>query len=101
MRQAAGDLVESLALFDVWRDVSLGSERRSLAFRLRLRAPDRTLTDAEVARVRERVAAAVSAAAHGGEMRAGDARALPAWRGYYAGHSGQMGAFWRLPMTEP
>jgi phenylalanyl-tRNA synthetase beta chain len=70
IRQAAGDLVESLALFDVWRDASLGDDRRSLAFRLRLRAPDRTLTDTEVARVRDQVASAVGRG-HGGVMRAG------------------------------
>ena len=58
IRSAAADVLESLVLFDVWRDASLGEGGRSLAFRARLRAPDRTLTDAEVARVRDRVAAA-------------------------------------------
>ncbi len=56
LREAAGELAEEVALFDAWRDASLG--RRSLAFRARLRAPDRTLTDPEVAEVRERAAAA-------------------------------------------
>ncbi len=58
LRQAAGELTEALALFDVWRDASLGEGRRSLAYRARLRAPDRTLTDEEVAGVRERAATA-------------------------------------------
>ena len=58
VREAAGDLAESVALFDVWRDASLGEGRRSLAFRARLRAPERTLTEQDVAAVRDRVAAA-------------------------------------------
>ena len=69
VRRAAGDLAEAVALFDVWRGPSLGEGRRSLAFRARLRAPDRTLTDAEVAEVREQVAAA-ALAEHGAVLRA-------------------------------
>ena len=69
VRRAAGDLAETVALFDVWRGPSLGGGRRSLAFRARLRAPDRTLTDAEVADVREQVAAA-ALAEHGAVLRA-------------------------------
>jgi phenylalanyl-tRNA synthetase beta chain len=67
---AAGSLLESLALFDIWRDASLGEGRRSLAFRLRLRSAERTLTDEEVAHVRQRVVASVSAA-HGATLRGG------------------------------
>ena len=68
IKDAAGDLLESLALFDIWRDSSLGEGRRSLAFRLRLRAGDRTLTDHEVAGVRDAVVAAVSER-HAGVLR--------------------------------
>ncbi len=68
VREAAGDLAEAVALFSVWRDGSLSAGRRSLAFRVRLRAPDRTLTGPEVAEVRARVVAAASAA-HGAELR--------------------------------
>ncbi len=57
VREAAGNLAEFVALFDVWRDPSFGPGRRSLAFRARLRALDRTLTEQDVATVRERVAA--------------------------------------------
>ncbi|MCU4184776.1 phenylalanine--tRNA ligase subunit beta [Acidiferrimicrobium sp. IK] len=64
---AAGELLESVRLFDVYRGV--GDDRRSLAFRLRFRSPERTLTDAELATIRSRVIEAV-AAAHGGELRA-------------------------------
>jgi phenylalanyl-tRNA synthetase beta chain len=70
VREAAGDLAEAVALFDVWRDSSLGEGRRSLAFRVRLRSPERTLTDQEVAEVRDRVVAAASDA-YGAELRGG------------------------------
>jgi len=68
VREAAGDLAEAVALFDVWRDGSLGEGRRSLAFRVRLRSPERTLTDQEVAEVRDRIVAAASHA-YGAELR--------------------------------
>ena len=48
LRGGAGALLESLRLFDVYAGPQVGPGRRSLAFALRLRAPDRTLTDAEV-----------------------------------------------------
>lgn len=69
IRRAAGPLLEDLRLFDVYRHERLGIGRRSLAYRLRLQAPDRTLTDADVADVRGRCIEAV-AAATGGELRA-------------------------------
>jgi phenylalanyl-tRNA synthetase beta chain len=56
---AAGDLCESLALFDVYRGAGIGAGRRSLAFRLRLCAPDRTLGDAELGEIRRRCVDAV------------------------------------------
>jgi phenylalanyl-tRNA synthetase beta chain len=46
-------LLESLRLFDVYQGEQTGSDRKSLAFSMRLRAPDRTLTVAEVNAVRE------------------------------------------------
>ncbi len=68
LRYAAGELLESLALFDVYRGVGTPPGTRSLAFRLRLCAADHTLTDEEVAEVRARCIAAV-AEAHGAELR--------------------------------
>ena len=56
---SAGELLVALELFDVFRSEQLGSSRRSLAYRLRLQADDRTLTDAEVGELRDRVVAAV------------------------------------------
>ena len=46
---ADADLVGSVRLFDVFRGDALGDGRVSLAFAVELRAPDRTLTDDEVA----------------------------------------------------
>jgi phenylalanyl-tRNA synthetase beta chain len=59
LREGAGDLLESVRLFDVYTGPQVGEGRKSLAFALRLRAPDRTLTAAESGAVRD---AAVRAA---------------------------------------
>ncbi len=48
IRDAAGALLEDVRLFDVYEGEGVGPGLRSLAFRLRFQAPDRTLTDAEV-----------------------------------------------------
>jgi phenylalanyl-tRNA synthetase beta chain len=60
LREGAGDLLESVRLFDVYTGPQIGDGRKSLAFALRLRAHDRTLTAAESAAARD---AAVRAAA--------------------------------------
>jgi phenylalanyl-tRNA synthetase beta chain len=52
LHQAGGDLLESVTLFDVYRGRGVEPGRRSLAFRLRFCALDRTLTDAEVGALR-------------------------------------------------
>ena len=49
----AGDIVEALALFDVYTGAQVGAGRKSVAFSFRLRAADRTLTAQEAAAVRE------------------------------------------------
>ena len=61
IRSAGGELLWSVELFDVFRGAGIAPGRRSLAFRLRLQASDRTLTDADVAATREAVVAAVEA----------------------------------------
>ena len=53
--QASGDLAESVELFDVYTGDQVGEGKKSLAFALRLRAADRTLTAAETAAVRDAV----------------------------------------------
>ncbi len=58
LRGAGGELLESVTLFDVFRGPGVGPGRRSLAFRLRFCAADRTLTDAEVGELRARCVAA-------------------------------------------
>jgi phenylalanyl-tRNA synthetase beta chain len=68
MADAAGPLLSEIGLFDVYRGESLGGGRRSLAYRLRFQAPDRTLTDEEVGERRQAVVDAVTEA-HGGELR--------------------------------
>jgi phenylalanyl-tRNA synthetase beta chain len=69
LRDAGGDLLESVSVFDTFRSDAIGPGRVSIAFSLRFRAPDRTLTDAEVATVRQRAIDAV-VATHGAELRA-------------------------------
>jgi phenylalanyl-tRNA synthetase beta chain len=68
LRSGAGELLEDVRLFDVFRSETLGRGRQSLAFRVRFRAPDRTLTDDEVAEIRQRCIDAV-AREHGGTLR--------------------------------
>ena len=57
VKQATGALGEDVMLFDVFRK-SGTDDSRSLAYRVRLRAADRTLTDAEVASTRAACTAA-------------------------------------------
>jgi phenylalanyl-tRNA synthetase beta chain len=58
---AAGDLLESVTLFDVYRGPHIDEGTRSLAFRLRFCSLDHTLTDDEVGALRARcIDAAVS-----------------------------------------
>ncbi|MGY2703232.1 phenylalanine--tRNA ligase subunit beta [Nocardioides sp. HB32] len=60
LREGAGPLLESVRLFDVYTGEQVGEGRTSLAFALRFRAPDRTLTEEETAAARD---AAVALAA--------------------------------------
>jgi phenylalanyl-tRNA synthetase beta chain len=60
LREGAGELLESVRLFDVYTGDQVGPGKKSLAFALRFRAPDRTLTEGEAAAARD---AAVARAA--------------------------------------
>lgn len=57
---ASSEVIESVRLFDVYRSAQLGDSKKSLAFALRMRAQDRTLSEEELATVR---AGAIAAAA--------------------------------------
>jgi phenylalanyl-tRNA synthetase beta chain len=57
LRDGAGELLESLRLFDVYVGQQLPPGRRSLAYALRFRAPDRTLTIDEVSAARDNAVA--------------------------------------------
>jgi phenylalanyl-tRNA synthetase beta chain len=54
----AESLLEDVRLFDVYTGEQIGAGRKSLAYTLRFRAPDRTLTDEEVAVARDAAVAA-------------------------------------------
>jgi phenylalanyl-tRNA synthetase beta chain len=68
LREGAGELLDGLRLFDVYRDAKLGEGRKSLAFKLELRAADRTLTNEEGVAVRD-AAVAVAAERFGASIR--------------------------------
>ena len=69
VESAAGELVESVELFDVFRGEQLGEGKKSLAFNLIFRAADRTLTDEEVNEYRVQ-AAEKARVEQGAQMRA-------------------------------
>ncbi|MFI0453001.1 phenylalanine--tRNA ligase subunit beta [Actinomadura sp. 6N118] len=60
LRTGAGELLESIRLFDIYTGEQVGEGRKSLAYTLRFRAPDRTLTAEDASAARD---AAVAAAA--------------------------------------
>jgi phenylalanyl-tRNA synthetase beta chain len=65
--EAASGLLDEVRVFDVYSGPQVGEGRRSLALALAFRAADRTLTDEDVAPVRERIVAALGEL--GGELR--------------------------------
>lgn len=60
LRQAAAALLVDVTLFDTYRGAGVPDGHRSLAWRLRLQAPDRNLTDADIADVKAACEAAAS-----------------------------------------
>jgi phenylalanyl-tRNA synthetase beta chain len=66
----AGSLLEDLRLFDVYTGAQVGPDRKSLAYTLRFRAPDRTLTVAETTAARDAAVAEASRQV-GAELRGG------------------------------
>ena len=69
VRDAGGELLRDAHVFDVYHGAQVGEGRVSLALALTFRAPDRTLTDEDVAPLRERIVAALRDEV-GGELRA-------------------------------
>jgi phenylalanyl-tRNA synthetase beta chain len=68
LAEGAGPLLESVRLFDVYAGSQLGEGRKSLAYKLTFRAPDRTLTGEEALAARD-AAVALAAAKVGAVMR--------------------------------
>jgi phenylalanyl-tRNA synthetase beta chain len=68
--EAGGDVIETCLLFDVFSGTPLPEGKKSLAFSLDLRAPDRTLTDEEADAVVRSIAARL-ASEFGAQLRAG------------------------------
>ena len=58
LRQAGGNLLVDAGLFDIYRGKGVADDARSLAFRFRFQAPDRTLGETEIADARSRCIAA-------------------------------------------
>lgn len=61
LRVGGGELLESVRFFDEYRGAQLPQGTKSLAYALRFRAADRTLSDAEVAQARQSAVAEASA----------------------------------------
>jgi phenylalanyl-tRNA synthetase beta chain len=65
VRGAAGPRLERIVVFDVFSGAPLEPGRRSIAVRLTFRDPERTLTDDDLAPVRDEIAVRVAAEVHG------------------------------------
>jgi phenylalanyl-tRNA synthetase beta chain len=68
LHDGGGNLLEHVRLFDVYTGEQVGAGRRSLAFTLRFRAPDRTLTSEEANEARD-AAVALAARRHAAVLR--------------------------------
>ncbi|MFI9511043.1 phenylalanine--tRNA ligase subunit beta [Nocardia sp. NPDC052566] len=61
LRSGGGELLEDIALFDVYEGAQAGEGRKSLTYALRFRATDRTLTEDEASAARDAAVAAAAA----------------------------------------
>lgn len=68
LAEGAGELMENIDLFDVYSGNGIEAGKKSLAFSLRFRAPDRTLTAEEASEARSR-AVSLAAERHGAVQR--------------------------------
>ncbi len=55
IRACSGDLLEAVELFDVYRGEQIAANCKSMAYAMRFRSGERTLTDAEVTRLQDKV----------------------------------------------
>ncbi len=55
LRKGGGDLLKDVRLFDVYRGPNLPAGKKSLAYALTYQAPDRSLTDKEISKVRAKI----------------------------------------------
>jgi phenylalanyl-tRNA synthetase beta chain len=72
IRESGGALLERVALFDVYQGQQVAAGKRSLAYTLRFRAPDRTLTDAEADDAMSKIVGSVRSR-FGAQVRGADA----------------------------
>ena len=68
-REAAGPELRELRVFDVYRGEQVGEGRKSIALAAAFQSPERTLSDEDAARLRERIVAALGER-FGAELRA-------------------------------
>jgi phenylalanyl-tRNA synthetase beta chain len=61
VKEAAGEILEEISLFDVYEGSQVAEGHKSVAFALRFRASDRTLSADEVAQARNLAIAAANA----------------------------------------
>ena len=55
LRKGGGEYLANVQLFDIYRGKQVGENKKSLAYSLTYIAPDRTLTDKEVSKIRSRI----------------------------------------------
>ncbi|HUM70431.1 MAG TPA: phenylalanine--tRNA ligase subunit beta, partial [Chloroflexota bacterium] len=60
IRQAGGQLLKDVRLFDVYEGEQIGKGKRSLAYHLTFQSPDKTLNDKAVAKQRQRIIATLA-----------------------------------------
>jgi phenylalanyl-tRNA synthetase beta chain len=57
IQQTGGNLIERVTLFDVYRGDPIAQGKKSLAYAISFQADDRTLSDSDVTKVREKIIA--------------------------------------------
>jgi phenylalanyl-tRNA synthetase beta chain len=55
IEQGAGHILTNITLFDVYRSDQIGKGKKSLAYSLTYQSADKTLTDSDVAQIRQRI----------------------------------------------